>query len=112
MLPEDQSLHSSVNRRSSANLLTSSEGELPVRDADLRQQVLELRSKMKAMELEVSNSPTKRESHGNTKIADWETGSVISDPNNSASAIRGVISNGISPAVKSKLRTSLSICST
>ena len=109
MLPEDQSLHSSVNRLSSANLLTTSEGELPVRDADLRQQVLELRSKMKAMEMEVSNSPTKRESHGNTKIADWETGSVISDPNNSASAIRGVISNGISPAVKSKLRTSLSI---
>ena len=60
---------------------SAAEENLPERDADLQQQVLELRAKMKSMELEVATSSP----------------SVIHD--STQSAVRGVISSSVSPTV-------------
>ena len=95
MAAEEQHLNTSTNpsRQSS---MQGDENQLPERDADLQHQVLELRAKMKAMEMEVVDSPKVRGSpHPNH--SGWETGRVVADAD--GSAIRGVISNTVSPTV-------------
>jgi chromosome segregation ATPase len=94
MPPEDQSLYASLPNKSLSARNICDESNLPERDADLQQQVLELRAKMKAMEMEVMQSPRAQYSTGDTA---WETSKIITDADKQA--VRGVIKNTSSPMV-------------
>jgi len=69
---------------------------LPARDADLQQQVLELRAKMKIMEMEAS-SPSNEHFIPDPNNSAWDTGSLATEADRSA--VRGVISSTVSPSV-------------
>ena len=69
---------------------------LPARDADLQQQVLELRAKMKTMEMEGS-SPSNLHFMPDLNNSAWDMGSIATDADRTA--VRGVISSTVSPTV-------------
>jgi len=94
----DQSLYGSMPSKPFSVRNSCDESDLPERDADLQQQVLELRAKMKAMEMEVTQSPQVRESAGDVNNVGWETSRIVTDADKSA--VRGVIRNTSSPMVR------------